>query len=114
MKGLYRMLVIDAHESHMSAEFDTFCKDHKIITISLAPHSSHLLQPLDVGCFNPLKTAYGKEIENFVKSYITHITKTEFLITFQAAHNAAITKKNIQGGFKGSGLFPFNPESVLS
>ena len=113
-KGLYRMLVIDGHESHMSAEFDTFCKDHKIITISLPPHSSHLLQPLDVGCFNPLKTAYGKEIENFVKSYITHITKTEFLIAFQAAHHAAITKKNIQGGFKGSGLFPFNPESVLS
>ena len=76
------MLVIDGHESHMSVEFDTFCKDHKIITISLPPHSSHLLQPLDVGCFNPLKTAYGKEIENFIKSYITHITKTEFLIAF--------------------------------
>ena len=113
-KGLYRMLVIDGHESHMSAEFGTFCKDHKIITISLPPHSSHLLQPLDFGCFNSLKTAYGKEIENFVKSYITHITKTEFLIAFQAAHNAAITKKNIQGGLKGSGLFPLNPESVLS
>ena len=64
-KGLYRMLVIDGHESHMSAKFDTFCKDHKIITISLPPHSSHLLQPLDVGCFNPLKTAYGKELRTF-------------------------------------------------
>ena len=113
-KGMYRMLVIDGHESHVSAEFDTFCKDHKIITISLPPHSSHLLQPLDVGCYNPLKKAYGKEIENFIKAHITHITKPEFFIAFQAAHNITMTKENIQGGFRGSGLFPFNPESVIS
>ena len=47
------MLMIDGHESHMSAEFDTFYKYHEIITISLPPHLSHLLHPLDVGCFNP-------------------------------------------------------------
>ena len=76
------MLVINGYKSHMSAEFHNFHKDHKIITNSLPPHSSHRIQPLDVGYFNPLKTAYGEEIKTFVKSYITHITKTEFLIAF--------------------------------
>ena len=27
----------------------------------MPPHSSHLLQPLDVGCFAPLKHAYVTE-----------------------------------------------------
>ena len=113
-KGAYRMLVLDGHESHKSPEFDEFCKDNKIITLCLPAHSSHLLQPLDVGCFNPLKRAYGKELENFIKSHVNHITKTEFLIAFHAAHVAAMTPRNIQGGFKGAGLVPFDPECVIS
>ena len=49
VKGVYRMLLIDGHESHHSARFDQFCKGKNIITICMPPHSSHLLQPLDVG-----------------------------------------------------------------
>lgn len=59
-KGPYRILIIDGHKSHVSADFQAFCKEKNIITISIPPHSSHLLQPLDVGCFGPLKRAYGR------------------------------------------------------
>ena len=48
----------------------------------MPPHSSYLLQPLNVRCFSPLKRAYGREIEGFMKSLVNHITKAEFLITF--------------------------------
>ena len=113
-KGTYRMLVLDGHESHKSPEFDVFCKDNSIITLCLPAHSSHLLQPLDVGCFNPLKRAYSRALEDFIKSHVNHITKTEFLIAFHAAHVAAMTPQNIQGGFKGAGLVPFDPECVIS
>ena len=58
--GIYRLLIIDGHESHNSLDFQKYCKDHGIITICMPPHSSHLLQPLDVGCFAPLKQAYGR------------------------------------------------------
>jgi hypothetical protein len=36
------------------------------------------------------------------------------MATFQAAYFDAITSDNIQAGFRGSGLHPFNPETVLS
>jgi hypothetical protein len=113
-KGIYRMVVLDGHESHLSAEFETFCKNNNIITISLPAHSSHLTQPLDVGCFSALKKAYGRQIEHFVKSHITHITKVEFFLAFKAAHYAAITESNVKGGFRGAGLIPFDPEAVIS
>ena len=106
--------MLDGHENHKSPEFDIFCKNNNIITLCLPAHSSHLLQPLDVGCFNPLKRAYSKELEGFIKSHVNHITKTEFLIAFHAAHVSAMTPQNIQGGFKEAGLIPFNPECVIS
>jgi len=77
-------------------------------------HASHLLQPLDVGCFGPLKRAYGREIEHLIRCSVTHISKTEFFPAFHAAHQAAITESNIKGGFRGAGLAPFNPENVIS
>ncbi|KAH6417832.1 hypothetical protein HBI59_250890 [Parastagonospora nodorum] len=55
--GAYRLLIIDSYESYDLLEFQQYCKDNKIITICMPPHSSHLLQPLDVGCFAPLKKA---------------------------------------------------------
>jgi hypothetical protein len=105
---------MDGHESHHSTEFELFCKDHKIITLCMPPHSSHILQPLDVGCFGPLKKAYGRGIEGLMRARITHITKADFLPAFFAAFQAAMTEKNIKGGFRGAGLVPFDPESVLS
>jgi hypothetical protein len=77
-------------------------------------HSSHLLQPLDVGCFAPLKKAYGNQVENLIRNHINHVTKLELLPAFKAAFENAITKENICGGFRGAGLIPYAPEAVLS
>jgi hypothetical protein len=49
----------------------------------MPPYALHLLQPLDVGCFSPLKTAYLKQIEHLVKNKIHYITKVEFLPAFK-------------------------------
>jgi hypothetical protein len=75
---------------------------------------SYLLQPLGIGCFGPLKKAYGREIEHLIRCSITYISKTEFFPAFHAAFQATITEKNIKGGFRGAGLAPFNPESMIS
>src|SRR2546423_14231217 len=112
--GAWRLLILDGHDSHMSAEFDAFCQEHKIITLCMPAHSSHLLQPLDVGCFSPLKNAYGQQIEELMRSYINHISKDEFLPAFKAAFDATFTKENIAGGFRGAGLVPHNPDTVIS
>ena len=113
-KGPYRMLVLDGHESHESAEFQEYCKAHNIITLGLPPHSSHLTQPLDVGYFSVLKRAYSRQIETFIKAHINHITKVEFFLAFTAAYKESMTTQNCQAGFRGAGLVPFDPQAVLS
>lgn len=80
----------------------------------MPPHSSHLTQPLDVGCFSVLKRAYGRQIETFIKAHINHITKVEFFLAFTAAYRESITVRNCRAGFRGAGLIPFDPQAVLS
>lgn len=113
-KGVYRLLTLDGHESHHSTEFELYCKDHKIITLCMPPHSSHRLQALDVGCFGPLKQAYGRQIETLMRAHINHVSKLEFLCAFRDAWFATFTEKNIRGAFAGAGLVPFDPQRVLS
>jgi hypothetical protein len=64
--GEYRLLILDGHESHLSVDFELYCKKQKIITLCMPSHSSHILQPLDIGCFGPLKQAYGRQIETIL------------------------------------------------
>jgi hypothetical protein len=60
--GRYRLLILDGHGSYSGPEFDQFCIENSIISLYIPPHSSHLLQPLDVSCFSPLKHAYKQEV----------------------------------------------------
>ena len=112
--GGHRLLVIDGHESHNSLEFQRICKEERIITLCMPPHSSHLLQPLDVGCFSPLKRAYGGQISVLVRHHINHISKLEFLPAFKAAFEKTFSSINIISSFRGAGLIPFEPGVVLS
>ena len=80
----------------------------------MPPHLSHILQPLDVGCFSPLKTLYSKQIKNLVYIQIHYITKLEFLSVFKVAFQSAFTEQNIKAGFRATGLVLYNPENVIS
>ena len=109
----YRLLVCDGHDSHISADFVAYCIHHRIDLILLPPHSSHLLQPLDVGVFSPLKRAVSTQISRFIRNGVTRIQKVEWLEKFIEARGHGITKENIISGWRGVGLFPENMHRIL-
>ncbi|ODM19019.1 hypothetical protein SI65_05636 [Aspergillus cristatus] len=80
--GAKRLLILDGHSSHLTAEFDSFCKQHVIICLCMPPHTSHLLQPLDVGVFGPLKRAYGKLIEDMMMGSVTVSSNRNLLVDY--------------------------------
>ncbi|USP75366.1 hypothetical protein yc1106_02640 [Curvularia clavata] len=112
--GARRLLILNGHESHNSLAFQELYKENNIYTLCMPPHSSHLLQPLDVGCFSPLKRAYSREVESLIRNHINHITKLEFLPAFKAAFDQSFTSANICSAFQGAGLVPLQPDTVLS
>ncbi len=49
-----------------------------------------------------------------MRMYINHVSKLEFLCGFRKAFFASIIERNIQGGFAGAGLMPYDLERVIS
>ncbi len=113
-KGEYRMLLIDGHASHITTKVIDYCISQKIVLLCLSAHTTHLLQPLDVGVFAPLATAYKAHVQRVTRlggSY--SIDKTDFLELYQQAWHEAITPPNIKKTWTATGLLPFSPALVL-
>ncbi|KAJ5129197.1 uncharacterized protein N7515_005236, partial [Penicillium bovifimosum] len=69
---------------------------HRIIPICMPPHSSHLLQPLDVGCFAVLKRSYGRFVEMKMRNRIDHIDKLDFLEAYPLARIETFKSETIK------------------
>ncbi|KAK4073597.1 hypothetical protein Purlil1_12985 [Purpureocillium lilacinum] len=105
-----RLLVLDGHGSHETVEFMYLCYQHKI----LPPHTSHVLKPLDLSVFSPLKHYYRKQV-GFL-SLLTDsspVGKQNFLSCYQRARELALTASNIKGGWKATGLWPVSVAKPL-
>ncbi|CAG7730882.1 unnamed protein product [Allacma fusca] len=50
------LLILDNHSSHISYLAVKYCMENNIELLTLPPHTTHKLQPLDVSFFSPLKT----------------------------------------------------------
>ena len=79
----------------------------------MPPHSSHLLQPLDVGCFTPLKRRYSDQISALARNRIHYVSKETFLLAFKLAFEQSLTVENIKVGFRGAALVLYNLEAIL-
>ena len=111
--GAKQLLILDDYSSHQTVEFDIFCKKNIIICLCMPPHTSHLLQPLDVGVFGPLKHAYGKLVEGIMAASNNYIDKEDFLSLYPSACKKVFTRENICSGFTGTGLKLLDKDQVL-
>ncbi|PWW79434.1 CENP-B protein, partial [Tuber magnatum] len=75
----YRLLILDGNNSHFNWEFFDFCLNTKIISLYLPAHSTHLLQPLDMGLFSPLQCYYSNGLNEFIQKGHAGMNKEEFL-----------------------------------
>jgi hypothetical protein len=54
------------HSSHVNMKFLDWCEQHKVLLAVYPPHSTHRLQPLDVGVFAPLASYYSQALDDRV------------------------------------------------
>lgn len=110
----YRLLIVDGHSSHVNLEFITFADAHRILLAILPPHSTHRLQPLDVGLFGPLSNYYSQAIDRLLVEGqgITYLSKRDFYSLFIEAWSKAFTANNIRSAWEATGLHPLNALKV--
>ena len=106
-------MILDGHGSHETLGIIERAIAENIVMISLPPHCTHALQPLDRTVFGPLKSAYNGECSDFLVDHPLHvINKWTFSTLFRKSWEKALSVENITSGFRACGIYPFNAGAV--
>ncbi|EAX82760.1 transposase, putative [Trichomonas vaginalis G3] len=115
------LLIVDGHGSRCNYLTLRFLELFNIDLLILPGHTSHILQPLDVGIFSPLKAEWKRMFDrsciridatghiiqaaNYTAKELRYLMITAFLdaIAF------ACTPTNIKSAFQATGLHPVDP-----
>jgi len=105
------LLLLDGHQSHKSLELVDMARDNFVTILTIPPHTSHRLQPLDVSFFSPLKSAYNREVDRWmVTNPGKRVTNYDLCRIFAPAYNRVANAEKGVKGFRATGIFPFNPD----
>ena len=114
-----KILLADNLSSHVSLEVLRLCQKFDIHLIFLPANSTHLLQPLDVAFFAPMKRAWreilnewrgtneGRKLGALPKVKFPVLLKKLFCRIAKDAQNI------LKAGFKKTGIYPLDKEEVL-
>jgi hypothetical protein len=81
----------------------------------LPAHASHVLQPLDLGVFAPLKSRYRSQIAALASlDDALPVKKQRFLTCYNSARQETFKPRLLLTGWKSAGLLPFNPSKGLN
>jgi DDE superfamily endonuclease len=111
-----RLLILDGHSSHINMAFLSLADSLRILILILPPHTTHRLQPLNVGLFSPLAKAYTKRLDAYIHGWLgwVSMTKRLFWPIFRDAWGDSFTPKNIKKAFKATGIWPLQPLLTLA
>ncbi|CAH2108284.1 unnamed protein product [Euphydryas editha] len=105
------LLLLDNHSSHISLEVINYARDNNIVILTLPPHGSHKLQPLDRCLYSPLKVKYSIECDKFMAQHPGRgITQYQVAHLFNEAYKKVATVGNAVSGFKVTGIYPYDDD----
>ena len=95
------LLIQDGHTSHMSIELIKLAREYNIHLLCLRSHTTHILQPLDVGIFNSFKGNFSKACTKYLAKYPGRVVTVDKLASLVAeAWPSSLTMVNVLSGFK--------------
>ena len=103
------LLILDNHASHISLACIDKARENGVTLLTIPPHTSHRLQPLDVGVFRPFMVYYNEAMNQFMmKNPGKRVTIYNVAQFVNYAHTHALTPMNIVNSFRKCGIFPFD------
>ena len=107
------MLLVDGHKSHLTLELIDLARKKNVILFCLPPHTTHVLQPLDVAVFKSFKDQFFKSARalSFSKQNFV-VSKRDFAAVVKKPFEKEFSMLSIKAGFLKAGTYPFNPNAV--
>lgn len=113
-----KVVIGDNLASHFSPRVVEAAEENNIYMTPLPANSTHLMQPLDVSFFAPMKRKWREILDSWRKECRRKgsIPKEHFprLLNRLWSQIENTSATNLQSGFRATGLSPFNPERVLA
>jgi hypothetical protein len=113
--GGKHVLILDGHSSHLSLSAIELCLNNNITMICLPAHSSHILQPLDVGVYGHVKKVWREILQQYYfDTYAQKLDKENFAPLLRKLHESskAFTVLHAVAGFQNTGLYPINKSTI--
>ena len=111
-QGDWRCLILDDYGSHLTYEFWKYASVAKIWLWRLIPHSTHLTQHLDIGCFQPMKHWHQEVLDKVCRAGEVDFAKDDFLAEFEGIRRKTSKETTIKNAFLHTGLILYNPEVI--
>ena len=107
------LLILDGHASHSTIDVIEVAMANNVILLAMAPHTTHICQPLDVAVFRSFKAELGKMVEDcqLIKSDLW-VTKSGVPRMLKAPFDNSMSRTNIKNGFRKCGIFPYDPNAI--
>ena len=107
------LLIVDGHNSHVTIDVVMKAMEVGLDLVTLSSHTSHRLQPLDVGVFAPYKKAFRKYRDVWVLKHPRQSASKKILALWVSLGlKRALTISNILVRFHGTGIWPLNVHAV--
>ena len=107
------LVLYDGHRSHIGLDLIDWARDNNIVLFVLPPHCSHVLQPMDIGCFGPLQLIYNQECLAFSRLHHRTVTRYDVCALACKAYAAALSPSNLQSAFAKAGIYPLKSASEV-
>jgi len=104
---------MDGHGTHISIELIELAQSNGVHLLCLPSHTTHILQPLDVGVFKSFKSNFSKTCSKYLAAHPGRVITSDKLASLVAeAWPLSLSPLNIMSGFKKTGIYPINPSEV--
>ena len=100
------LLIEDWHSSHITMDIIELARRNDIHLLCLPSHTTHVLQPLDIGVFKSFKSFFSKACHKYIISHPGRVITTDVIASLVGeAWPQSVTPLNIMSGFKKSGVY---------